>query len=516
VGLVGWGTSLALATILCQHTSKPAAGDRSHSSFINIIDNDSLLNIFYLYRPVDSGDELSGDGVGDVLQLGKWIHERWWYKLVHVCRRWRYLILASPSFLGICLLCTRGVPIAAMLAHAPPVPLIIDHFDDDHDPTPEEENGIILALQHRDRVRRIRLLIPLPTLRKVITAIDGEFPMVEYLYIGPQSHTKATEVHDERLVLPETFRAPHIRHLILLNFALPMRSPVITTAVDLVTLTLLLIPPSGYFSPDELLERISLMPQLETLWVHFYPNLSNGDVENQLVHVPIASKIALPRLRWFGFDGANTYLEALLPRMTTPLLEKLTLGFFIELTFPVPHLLHFVKKVKDLKCGSAKISLFNWGVLMKIYPHEGAKTYVFKVFVGCTQTRQQISSVAQICNALETVLSAVEYLTFEFPRSFTSPESSLGIDPTSFREILRSFKNVKTIRVPTGLLGEVSNILPLGSGKSPDALLPELRELVCPMGSLAPYIFAPFIKARESAGAPVTILQVPFLEGPKQ
>jgi hypothetical protein len=46
-----------------------------------------------------------------------------------------------------------------MLAHSPPaIPLIIDHFDDEYqDLTAEDEKGIILALQHRDRVRRIRI-----------------------------------------------------------------------------------------------------------------------------------------------------------------------------------------------------------------------------------------------------------------------------------------------------------------------------------------------------------------------
>jgi hypothetical protein len=63
-------------------------------------------------------------------------HERWWYKLVKVCRRWRYLILESASHLGLCLVCSPGTPVAEMLAHSPPLPLIILHNDKNHDLNP--------------------------------------------------------------------------------------------------------------------------------------------------------------------------------------------------------------------------------------------------------------------------------------------------------------------------------------------------------------------------------------------
>ena len=58
-----------------------------------------------------------------------------WYKLAHVCQRWRILILASASYLDIAsaLVCTPGPPVADMLAHSPPIPLIIDHVCDDFD-----------------------------------------------------------------------------------------------------------------------------------------------------------------------------------------------------------------------------------------------------------------------------------------------------------------------------------------------------------------------------------------------
>ena len=88
---------------------------------------------------------------------GEWNHERWWYRLVKVCHRWRYIVFQSASYLRLCLVCARGTPVADMLAHSPPLPIVVNYFDKDHDITAEDKAGVILALQHRDRVRRIRL-----------------------------------------------------------------------------------------------------------------------------------------------------------------------------------------------------------------------------------------------------------------------------------------------------------------------------------------------------------------------
>jgi len=70
-----------------------------------------------------------------------------------------------------------------MLAHSPPFPLVIAYLNDYH-ASVEVEESIVLALRHRDRVRRIRLQLPASNLQRLILAIDGEFPMFEYLYFA--------------------------------------------------------------------------------------------------------------------------------------------------------------------------------------------------------------------------------------------------------------------------------------------------------------------------------------------
>ena len=478
---------------------------------IDTLDDDSLLNVFYLYRPVLADDEVGDEDStstmdGTIQRGGDWDRERWWYGLVHVCRRWRYLILASSSFLGVCLVCNRGAPIATMLAHAPRrVPLIVDHLDEYYDTTTEEEENLLLALQHRDRVRRIRLVMPVATLQKLIKAIDGEFPILEYLYVGSPSYTVPRPIHDIPLTISETLRAPHLRHLILTDCALPIRSPLMATSAALVTLSLPVIHAHHDFCLNDLLERISHMRQLETLLLNFHSSLPNSGFEGQLSHMPVASHVALPNLRWFGFKGASAYLEALLPRVTTPLLERLQLIFFDEPIFSLPHLLQFINKSKNLKCGSAKLSFLEWGVLMRVYPHEEAKIYAFQMSLSSTFLSRQISGVSQIGNALRMAFSSVEDLTLEFRRSITLFELTNSTDRAQCRELLRSFSNVKTLRVPSDLVGKVARSLRPEDGESPIELLPELKELACPLNNVVRVAFAPFINARQSAGHPVIL-----------
>ena len=407
------------------------------------------------------------------------------------------------------------VPIATMLANSPPLPLIIEDIYRDRNITAKQEEGIFLALRQRKRVRRIRISVPdwdHSRRKKLIKAIDNEFPMLEHFYIA-RSFTRHLSGEFSGLILPDRFRAPHLRHLVLFSLSLSIKSPLITTAVGLVTLSLLLYPPYNLFHPNDLLQSVSLMPQLETL--DFGSAVFGGYLESQLMQMPITSYAALPKLRWFRFYGSSDYLEALLPWIGAPLLDKLQLGFFDDLSFPLPELFHFVSRAENLRCGSAKLSFFPRAVIMRVRPCEGAKVHTIKTNFSCSHAEQQMSSAARICSALRTPLSEMEYLSLQ---CVISPTPFDGTNRQQCREILRSFSNLKTLRVSTGLVREVSNALQSRDGESSIELLPELRELACSWNDYTYSSFAPFIAARQSAGCPVTLvhLQIPLFKGHKQ
>ena len=395
-----------------------------------------------------------------------------------------------------------------MLAHSPPLPLVIDFFR--RDITAEDEEGIFLALEQRSRIRRIRLEIPILNLQKLIVYINEEYPILEYLTMAPLFSDKSANVK-----LPETLRAPHLRHLGLFGFTIPRGSQLLPAAVGLVTLCLAIADPSSYLHPTVLLQWITFMPQLKTLVVLFYFPVPNLDVERQLSRLPSLGlgHIALPNLRHFWFRGVSAYVEAFVRRIFAPRLQKLQILFFEQLTFSIPHLVQLMNTAEDLRFSDGKLQFFDEHVDVEVYPREEAEdeteVYAFHMRVHCWHLDWQVSSVAQILNALGQVFSAVERLTLVHEVHSQSSKEHNDVDRIEWHKLLKPFSNVKTLCIDDGLVEELSRCLQLEDGEDPLELLPELQELEYSGSGDTDDAFTPFIDARQNAGRSVTLLPVP-------
>jgi hypothetical protein len=386
-----------------------------------------------------------------------------------------------------------------MLAHSPPLPLVIDY--EDTDISAEDEEAIILALEQRARVRRIRFKIPVLKLQKLITAIDEEYPILEYLILDQDLDEEINTV----LTLPETLETPHLRQLVI-SGSIPMRFQLLTTAVDLVTLRLALYHPSTYFQPTVLLQCLSLMPQLEILVIDFQFAVPNRDVERQLMRTPIMTHATLPNLRTFALQAVSAYSEAVLGRVTAPGLEIVQFGYLKQLTFSVPQLLQFMGRTENFRFNSAKFSFSGGRVYVEVNPHETDMFIdAFSINVDCWHLDWQVSSVAQIFNALSQMFSAVEHLTLTHSVHGRSSKEHNEVDRTEWRKLLRSFSNVKSLRIDDELVRELSRCLPSEDGEHPLELLPELQELRYSGSGNADDAFTSFIDARRNAGRPVAL-----------
>ncbi|KAI0247371.1 hypothetical protein BJV78DRAFT_1285605 [Lactifluus subvellereus] len=168
---------------LCERARSPEFRHWRPNILVHTLDDYMLLNIFFGYGT-----------------------ERWWYKLAQVCRKWRYLILASPSRLGLRLVCTHGTPVADMLAHSPPLPLIIDHLHEDGETSGEDEDGIRLPLQQRDHAGLpIRSLL-LITTTGLVTLLLANIP--ESTYFPPDCLLAWLSLMPNLEVLAIGFRSP--------------------------------------------------------------------------------------------------------------------------------------------------------------------------------------------------------------------------------------------------------------------------------------------------------------------
>ena len=481
--------------------------NRSSRTLIHLLDDDSLLIIFFFCRPVI----LDESEVYDTYQLaegGEWNRERWWHRLIQVCRRWRYIVLESSFHLQVSLVCARGTPVADMLAHSPPVPLVIDHMDDEYNVlSPEDEKGILLALQHRDRGRRIRIRKSVSILEKLVVALDGEFPILEFLLIDDNRFIRPVINYTMNLNLPETFHAPHVRQLMLDNFATSIESPILKAMGNLVSLSLGKIPSSGYFPPNVLLQRLSHMPHLEALAIFFNCYNPSHDIEGHLLGAPIMTRVTLFNLRFLEFSGTNAYLEALIPWVTIPHLEMFQFHFFNRIIYSIPHLQQFMSAARSLRPKIATVSFNSDRLTVLAYPHEEAKLYSLFIGLDARHFDWQVVSAAPVFHALKTVFSAVEHLTLEYDRHNISSEWNRQADRIYWRELLGSFDKVKTLRVEYGLVEQVSRALQPGEGDSSTELLPELQELSYSKRGVS-RAFALLIKARRKAGDPLTVKSI--------
>jgi hypothetical protein len=308
------------------------------------------------------------------------------------------------------------------------------------------------------------------------------------------------------LALPETFLAPHLRRFVLSNVAIPIGSPLITTATGLVTFNLMHVHPSSYFHPGDLLERLSIMPHLEILRIGFHSPVPSYVVERELSNMAgTMIHAALPNLTWFTFVGTSAYLEALLRRMAAPSLEKIEINIFNQLTYSVPSLIQCMSTIENLRFPRASLDFYTNAVSLAMNHQTRASRPHFLLDVICGPPHWQVSSMVQVLNTSVSV-SFVEFLTIRCPRPTMSSDGHV-VDRTQWRELLRPFGNVKTLEVVANLVEDISRTLQPDGGESPMELLPELKELSYSGGAGIGEAFKAFTDARQNVGRPVTVVE---------
>jgi hypothetical protein len=89
--------------------------------------------------------------------------------------------------------------------------------------------------------------------------------------------------------------------------------------------------------------------------------------------------VTLPHLRWFDFGGVSPYLEALLSRIRAPVLKKLQIWYFNQLTFSAPRLLQFLHTSENIVFDAVQLYFqehviswmvdrrWKWGVVSPLY-----------------------------------------------------------------------------------------------------------------------------------------------------
>ena len=361
--------------------------------------------------------------------------EKGWQSLVRVCRRWRRIVFGSPRHLNLELVCTIKTRVRDTLGIWPALPLIILCQGDYR--TGSVDN-IIAVFEHRDRVRQVALLaVPSSDLEIILAAMQQPLPELTNLWILSKDGTVP--------VVPNSFlggSAPLLRHFSLDRIPFPGLLNLLLSATHLVSLHLDDIPHSGYFSPDTMVTALSTLTSLNFLWLKFRSPRSCPDPSSR--HLPPSTRSVLPVLNSFWFKGVSEYLEEFVACIDTPQLECLSINFFNDIVFNIPHFSQFVDRTPMSRAlENTHIVFWHDGasVNSSFRPSRGRS---FEVKILCKAWDSQVSFLEQACTSFLPRLSTLQDLyIYEYPRQ--QPDWTDRIENWLWLELLHPFTAVKNL-----------------------------------------------------------------------
>ena len=380
------------------------------------------------------------------------VRDEWhfkWRPLVHVCRRWREIVFASPHRLDLRIVCKHGTPVRENLGIWPALPIV---FEYQNYMTPNDEDNILAALQHSDRVSHLKLhAVTGSLLGKMATVMQRPFPVLTRLHIRSDGLAR---------VLPGGFLGGSalslLQTILLSGVPFPTLPTLLISTSDLITLELKYIPPTGYISPEVMVMSLAALPRLESFTVEFQSVTSRP---NQIPPPP-ATRTVLPALARFQFQGASEYLEAFVAQIDCPQMDRINIYYFNQLAdFQVAHLSQFIDRSAGPEMTlirHAEVIFSNDSVSFTLSPHENYPySHLRQVDIICEGIDWQVSHMAQVLSQIPVALSRVVHLWLEM----TTASEKVGADDVEWLHLLHQFPTVRTLHVNWDLARHVAPVL---------------------------------------------------------
>ena len=407
---------------------------------INTLPDDALLEIFFHC-------------------LDNTVNVDRWHTLVHVCRRWRAIVFASPRRLDLQICCTDKTPVREMPNIWPTLPIVISGRGD----LVEDVDNIIAALGHHDRICKITLRGVSNLLLEGFSAAPQE-PLPALTSLMLWSNGKSTQV------IPDSFlggSAPRLQTLWLDFIPFPGLPKLLSSANHLVLLHLWDIPDSGYISPQVMVTCLATMTGLESFTLGFHSPRSRPHQQSRPLP-PLSTPIILPVLAVLKFKGVSEYLEDLLAWINVPILYSVQITFFNQLIFSTPQLSRLIHHTEELtKLKGAVIVLYDHFIEIMVSRKYNGDSCRITLRISCTGSDWQLASLTQVCNSILPLLSSLQILdNLHYQPLWQDMEN------TQWLEFLRQFATAKelylseqfTLRAGTALQEltseEATNVLP--------------------------------------------------------
>ena len=448
-----------------------------------------FLEIFVFYR----------DNSGDT--------RTWkWHLLVHVCRRWRHIVFASPLRLNLRIFCTSRTSVEKNLSIWPSFPIDIEYHYSGIESRPRGEDNVIAALKHRDRVCDLSLDIKGSQFGRMVTEMKKPFPVLTHLRVRSDDRNVP--------IVPKEFlgrSAPCLQKIGLFGIPYPALPALLPSANNLVTLELHRIPPTGYISPQAMATCLAVLPRLDTFEIRF----QSAAPRPGRIHLPI-SRAVLPALTSFDFKGASEYLEDLLAHINSPQLNRIFIVYLNQFVdFQVAQLSKFIDRSVALNLEATPIRhvqvVFSSGWVSFDMCHHENHLYSCRprtiTVVSCRGIDQQVSHIAQVLSQFSATLSNVVRLKFKFLDEPLSEYHQLeGADDVQWLHLLHQFSAVQTLYVSGTFATHATQALEDIAQDMVADVLPSLEQIHLkgqPVSSVQKFFIA-----RQLSGHPVNVVNV--------
>lgn len=481
-------------------------GEIEQHAKIEMLPDEILLEIFDCFRLVAASDSGSVDPSSSA---GPTWSPWEWHRLVHVCRRWRFLVFESPHRLDLRLVYTFNRPARLRkkaLDSWPTLSIAVwypcQRTGRNRSLIVDDENNASFALRHPDRIREINLFLTPSLMSKSGAQVLTSFPALEYLRLESPNSMKCTPA------LPIGFlggSTPRLRDIHLTSIAFPALPLLLLSTRDLVSLRLDKVSRKGYFSPEALSIGLSMTTQLQSLRVNFLPFASSNYRGTGSAGKPLKTRAILPALAEFHFSGDSAYLEDLISRTDAPVLERLNITFFKAGSFETLQLSQFISRTKPLASpNQMSILLLGDEILVVNQFHPSPLKSHFQLQITSEEVDIQVT-LPHILTRLSALLCGVQRLHMKSFLPWSPWVDPDEMDSPLWPDFFRSLKSVTRLEAAGVFVQSIEAALEQLPEDMVRRVLPALLELHVGRCHSSEGPFQSFADARQSAGRPIDV-----------
>ncbi len=445
-----------------------------------------------------------------------------WQRLVHVCRRWRQIIFSSPRHLDLRLSCSKGLPVKVRenLKFWPlTMPLTIDCSRPYLSAI--DEANIVTTLKHARRVHRVEIFASRTFLRTVATVMQKSFPALIHLELACYKSN-----FEDVPVLPKGLlneSAPCLQYLCLECFLFPEVPTFLLSSHNLVTLILEQLRKDGFISPEAMVECLSGMTRLKTLSILFDDDDDDDEdlidpFDQARTQPDLRTRVILPSLIDFHYNGWSEYLENIVAQIDAPLLITLRISFYSD-QIQTSQLSRFIGHTENIKFDQfSHVRASFWtpsydGVIVKLGSSQGkfpgASLSISSE--GRESLPLQVAHTANLFGQLVTTFSNVNHLFIRGNNFYDG-----DMDNAEWLPFLRLFPAVEELRL-SGVAGAVIvSALEGTTEETVTEVLPALhliwvdneKEDCDELKGVGSVLLRQFLYLRQRSGHPVTVVDL--------